>query len=607
MSQNDLSEPSDAAFDNRAMTPAGLQTTASLANRRRFVFALNVLSYMAILGALANVLGVGGWSVIDILLMVSFAVVLPWSVLGFWNSLIGFLLLRFVKNPLDNVAPFARAGDRATAITLRTAIVLTLRNEDPFRAIARLKTIKTSLDRTGLGDHFSYFILSDTSDPLIARDEQLQLSQWQAMLSDPGRVIYRRRQINTGFKAGNIRDFCAEWGNKFDLMLPLDADSLMAGETIIKLVRIMQAYPKIGILQSLVVGMPAESAFGRLFQFGMRHGMRPYTMGSAWWLADCGPYWGHNAVVRIEPFRLHCRLPLLSGTSALSGHILSHDQVEACFMRRAGFEVRVLPEEGGSWEDNPPSVIDFVRRDLRWCQGNLQYLKLQSLRALQPTSRFQLFWAISMFVGIPFWTLIILLCALKPFDTDDLIAGFPASDALWIYIGFLGLFLSPKLFGFLDVILSRRERDRYGGLKQFSLGALFEVAFSFLLGAITTLHVTIFMVALSFGHSIGWTAQTRDIKVLPAREAFKNLWPHLVVGGVVMALMASSSWHLLLASLPLTLGYIVAVPFAVLTSSAWFGRYLAKRGIASIPEELDVPAEIAMLKTGGPDASRLNR
>ena len=152
-------------------------------------------------------------------------------------------------------------------------------------------------------------------------------------------------------------------------------------------------------------------------------------------------------------------------------------------MRRAGFEVRVLPEEGGSWEDNPPSVIDFVRRDLRWCQGNLQYLKLQSLRALQPASRFQLFWAISMFVGIPFWTLIILLCALKPFDTDDLIAGFPASDALWIYIGFLGLFLSPKLFGFLDVILSRREHDRYGGLQQFSLGALFEVAFSFLLGA----------------------------------------------------------------------------------------------------------------------------
>ena len=157
-------------------------------------------------------------------------------------------------------------------------------------------------------------------------------------------------------------------------------------------------------------------------------------------------------------------------------------------MRRAGFEVRVLPEEVGSWEDNPPSVIDFVRRDLRWCQGNLQYLKLQSMRALQPTSRFQLIWAISMFVGIPFWTLIILLCALKPFESADLASGFAVDEALFLYLGFLGMFLSPKLFGFLDVILSRREAERYGGRKQFSLGVVIEVVFAFLLGAITTLH-----------------------------------------------------------------------------------------------------------------------
>lgn len=601
MPLNDLPDPSGVASDNRAMTPAGLQTAASLTNRRRFVLALNLLLYMAILGALANILGVGGWSVIDILLTVSVAVVLPWSVLGFCNSLIGFWLLHFVRNPLDKVAPFARAGEHATPITVRTAIVLTLRNEDPIRAIARLKTIKTSLDRTGFGVHFTYFVLSDSSDPLIAREEQRQLSEWQAILSDPGQVVYRRRPINTGFKAGSIREFCADYGHEFDLMLPLDADSLMAGATIVKLVRIMQAYPRIGILQSLVVGMPSESAFVRLFQFGMRQGMRPYTMGSAWWLGDCGPYWGHNAVVRIEPFYHHCQMPLIPGTSALSGHILSHDQVEACFMRRAGFEVRVLPEEGGSWEENPPTVIDFVRRDLRWCQGNLQYLRLQSVRELKPTSRFQLLWAISMFVGIPFWTLIILLCALKPFDTDDLIAGFPASDALWIYIGFLGLFLSPKLFGFLDVILSRRERDHYGGLRQFSLGAFGEAVFSFLLSAITTFHVTLFIVGLVFGHSIGWKAQSRDIRGLSARDAFRSLWPHLLFGGVVMALMAASSWALLFASLPVTLGYIIAVPFAVITASAGFGRSLTERGIASIPEEINVPPEIAMLTAGGPD------
>lgn len=607
MSQNELAEPSEPAYRNRAMTPAGVQPTAILANRRRFVFIINALSYITILLALGNVLGAGGWTLIDVLLLLSFAVVLPWSVLGFWNSLIGFCLLRFVKNPRDHVAPFAREGDRATPITVRTAIILTIRNEDPARSIARLKTVKTSLDRTGLGNHFSYFILSDTSDPLIAREEQVLVSDWQAMLSDPGQIVYRRRQLNTGFKAGNIRDFCFEWGNRFDLMLPLDADSLMAGETIIRLVRIMQAYPKIGILQSLVVGTPAESAFARLFQFGMRHGMRPYTMGSAWWLGDCGPFWGHNALVRIEPFRVHCRLPLLAGKSPLSGHILSHDQLEACLMRRAGFEVRVLPEEGGSWEDNPPSVLDFVRRDLRWCQGNLQYLKLQSLQALQPTSRFQLIWAISMFIGIPFWTLIILLAALKPFEAADLASGFDAAAAFKLYLVFLGLFLAPKLFGFLDVIMSRHERERYGGLKKFSLGAMLELLFSFLLGAVTTLHVTIFMIGLAFGHSIGWTAQARDTAALSFADAFKNLWLHLVFGAGVIGLMAFSSWSFVLASLPLTLGYIVAIPFAVVTTSKGFSRFLVNQGIAAIPEEIDVPSEIAMLRTGGPEASHLNR
>ncbi|WP_204301465.1 hypothetical protein, partial [Stenotrophomonas maltophilia] len=64
---------------------------------------------------------------------------------------------------------------------------------------------------------------------------------------------------------------------RYELMLPLDADSLMAGKTIVRHVRMMQAYPKIGILQSLVVGMPSSSAFARIFQFGMRQGMRSYT------------------------------------------------------------------------------------------------------------------------------------------------------------------------------------------------------------------------------------------------------------------------------------------------------------------------------------------
>ena len=186
-------------------------------------------------------------------------------------------------------------------------------------------------------------------------------------------VTYRAAHVNTGFKAGNIWDFCERWGDQHEFAVTLDADSFMTAAAIMRMVRIMQADPKLGILQGLVVGMPSTSAFARIFQFGMRLGMRSYTIGSAWWQGDCGPYWGHNAVIRIAPFIAHCRIPELPEGGVLGGHVLSHDQIEAVLMRRAGYDVRVLPEEDLGWEENPPTLIEFIRRDLRWCQGNMQY------------------------------------------------------------------------------------------------------------------------------------------------------------------------------------------------------------------------------------------
>ena len=179
---------------------------------------------------------------------------------------------------------------------------MTVRNEDPGRAILRLKTLKSSIDATGQGGAFSYFVLSDTNNPAVGAAEEKAVEAWKAADPDRDRIVYRRREHNTAFKAGNVHDFCARWGGQFTLMLPLDADSLMAGDQMVRMVRMMQAHPKIGILQSLVVGMPSSSAFARIFQFGMRHGMRSYTMGQAWWVGDCGPFWGHNALVRIAPF-----------------------------------------------------------------------------------------------------------------------------------------------------------------------------------------------------------------------------------------------------------------------------------------------------------------
>jgi membrane glycosyltransferase len=470
-----------------------------------------------------------------------------------------------------------------------------LRNEDPARALLRLKTVKASLDATGHGACFSYFVLSDTDRDDVALREEEAVAAWRAEDPDRVRIVHRRRKQNSGFKAGNVRDFCVRWGDGFELMLPLDADSLMTGPAIVDLVRVMQAHPKLGILQSLVVGAPSSSAFSRIFQFGMRLGMRTYTMGQAWWTGDCGPFWGHNALLRIKPFAEHCVLPALYGRPPLGGDLLSHDQVEAVLMRRAGFEVRVMPVECGSYEDNPPDALEFGRRDVRWCQGNLQYLKLIGLPGLQAVSRFQLLWAILMFAGVPAWTLLI---ALLPFAAAHAqsVAAFPSGSAEALYLLLLLMYLMPKLAAIIDAVSTRGEVRRFGGPLRFATGAVIEIIFSFLLGGMSTIRTSIFMMGLLFGKSTSWSGQRRDVEGVLWSDAMSVLWPQLLFGLAVCVSLAIVSPSMLLWSLPVTSGFLLAVPFTVLTASPAAGRFLRRHGIAGIPEDFATPREIGALQ-----------
>jgi membrane glycosyltransferase len=588
-----------AAFPALSLTtPTGLQSIDDLTRRRQIVFTLNIVTYAGMLLAAAKVLGTGGWTWVDVVLFVCFALGTPWTVLGFWNALIGLWLLHFRGDAMAQVAPYAPAGDAPMPLHIKTAIFMTVRNEDPGRAILRLKTVKASVDATGEGGAFSYFVLSDTNNPEVGAAEEKAVAAWKAADPDGDRIVYRRREVNTAFKAGNVHDFCERWGRDYALMLPLDADSLMAGPEIVRMVRMMQAHPKIGILQSLVVGMPSSSGFARIFQFGMRHGMRSYTMGQAWWVGDCGPFWGHNALVRIKPFHEQCGLPILSGKPPLGGHVLSHDQVEATLMRRAGYEVRVLPEERGSWEENPPTMLEFAQRDVRWCQGNMQYTKLLNLPGLYPMSRFQLVWAILMFAGIPAWTLMLALLPVATYQSRD-IPDFPVTLASGLYITFFVMYLMPKIAGLLDAMLTRGGVRRYGGWLRFVAGAAIELVFSFLQGAVSTIRTSIFMIGLLFGKSVVWGGQSRDAQKLSWEDAAWSLWPQTLFGilvcGALLVIQPAVFWW----SLPLTAGYLLAVPFAVLTAEPRFGRFLQWLGICGIPEDFTTPAEVSTVMGSG--------
>ncbi len=277
----------------------------------------------AALAALAYVLAADGLGIVDLLMLTAFLVTLPWTVIGFWNAVIGLLILHFAPDPVAVVMPLVRDLDGETPLRGRTALVMPVFEEDPERVVRHLRTTVESLDATGDGDRFEVFLLSDTQSPEIAEDEARRFAAWQAEGPCPGRLVYRRRAGNGGHKTGNLWELIERVGDRFDYMVVLDADSLMTGPALTRLVRLMDAHPRLGILQTLVTGLPSRSAFARLFQFGMRHGMRSYTTGSAWWQGDGGPYWGHNAILRLAPFRAHCRLPTLPGRPPSAAEFLA--------------------------------------------------------------------------------------------------------------------------------------------------------------------------------------------------------------------------------------------------------------------------------------------
>jgi len=579
--------------DDAWLTPAALQDRRDLARRRMIFVLLNAASMAVLIWMIHRALSAGGWSISDAVILGCFLVGAPWTVMGVWNALIGIWLLHGRRDGPAQVAPHLDAMVGDGPLTTRTALAMTMRNEAPERSYRRLAEMRRSLDATGHGRHFDIFVLSDTSDPAIAAEEERLFESMRPALGG-SRAAYRRRARNTGFKAGNVRDFLLTHGRDHDFFLPLDSDSVMSGETVVSMVRAMEAHPRIGILQSLVVGTPAESGFARIFQFGMRHGMRSFTLGAAWWQGDCGPYWGHNALVRTGAFRRHGRLPILPSKGPLGGHILSHDQVEAALMRRAGYEVRIVPVETGSWEHNPPTLMDFIKRDLRWCQGNMQYWPLLGLKRLEPTSRFQLLAAILMYFGAPAWMLMTCAAATKLIFPDPGGIDFAFGAAMFFIM--FAVSLVPKLMGLLDIALTRGGVGRYGGGRRFAAGALAECAFSILLAPAAALRVTIFMAGLLFGRTVNWCGQNRDAYSLTWADAARGLWPQTLFGLSLIALAFLSGMPEALPwAMPMLPGLALAIPFAVWTASPSFGHACRRLALCATPDEFAVPETLARL------------
>ncbi len=574
---------------------------------RRLIFSVLSLTTAALMlylvhQALANDIPL----VLRILLLALFALTLPWMVVGFWNAIIGLILCQYYKDPTTVVLPANMQVNDSAPLAHSTAILLCIRNESPARLIRNLQVMLRGLAADQLAGFFHVYVLSDTNDEAIAKEEHDYFEAMRAEWSKTIHITYRCRTDNAGYKAGNIADFCRRWGKDHDFALVLDADSFMASTAIVRLVRMMQANPRLGILQGLVIGLPSSSAFTRLFQYGMRLGMRSYTMGSAWWQADCGPYWGHNALIRLAPFIAHCELPTLSSRSGLPKPILSHDLIEAILMRRAGYEVRIYPSEDASWEENPPTLTEYIRRDLRWCEGNLQYLNLLTLKNLQPVSRTQLILAIAMFFGSPAWIALIIICtlAIGISATPSALVNPDYFSALLVVT--LIMWYLPKIAGALDVVLRNSESRRFGGRWRFCLSLVLELLFSLLMTPITWLNHTIFIIGLAFGKKGGWAGQARDDHSVSIAHAFQQFWPHTLIGLGLASLLYLTHPATLWYGMLFFGGLLFSIPLVVLTSQAWLGRGMIDRQLLALPEEITLPAVLLPLQLSALEINQLS-
>jgi membrane glycosyltransferase len=584
---------------------AGGARTWRTSLRRVMFFGLTVLTSGAATALLVDVLAANGVSGIELVGLLLFFGLFTWISGALWTAIAGF----FVELTGRDREGIDLAALEGRGLQTRTAVVMPIYNEDTVRVEAGLDATWQSLTGQTESAAFDLFILSDTTNAEIARAEEAMWQRFTARHNAAGRVFYRRRIERSGRKAGNVLDFVDRWGANYECMIVLDADSVMSGHCLVTLARAMEARPQIGILQSLPLAMGRESLFARLIQFGSRLQSQMLTSGLAWWQMGDSNYWGHNAIIRIKPFSQYGRLPKLSGKPPLGGEILSHDFVEAAFLRRAGYEVRVLPRLMGSWEEVPANVLDYAGRDRRWTQGNMQHARVFFFPGIRPLSRVHMLTGIVSYVSSPMWLALLLLSSvLSAIEAGKRPQYFlPGLHSLpnWpvvrsgeisvLLLVTLCVLLVPKVLGAMLAIGNRDTRRKYGGAGHLFLGLFVEQLFSMLLAPSMMLFHSTFVAQTLIGRAVSWDAQDRTDRGVTVREALRRQKWHLlfglVWGGVMLQIAPQFFWWLT----PVLLGLVCSVWLTAWTSRISAGAWFRRHRLLLTPEETEPPPELVAL------------
>jgi len=591
---------------NEHMNPARL-------NRRRFLFfsAVFVLTSLAT-WFVADLYwrDAGGLSGLEIALLVLFVPLFAHISVGFCTAFVGFYVINRGGDS-SRISVYAPEGAKPRLAS--TAIVMPVFNEDPSRVFEGIRVVFKSVQQTEGAEHFDFFILSDSNQPNQWIREEVAWVELCKQVGGFGKIFYRKRRQAINKKAGNVADFLRRWGRNYRYMVVLDADSVMTGEALVRLVTMMEANPSVGIIQTAPRIVRGETLYARLQAFANRLYSPLFLAGLNYWQQHEGNYWGHNAILRVQPFMDHCALPGLPGNEPFGGRILSHDFVEAALMRKAGWAVWLAYDVEGSFEEGPPTLIESAKRDRRWCQGNLQHAWLLTARGFRPANRFHLLMGIMAYVSSPLWLLFLILSTVEMVgrSASGLDAAFEAADttslfgytvaipeALTLFSLTMLLLFLPKFVSVVVMLGRPAAVALYGGRGRLVASAILEAALSMLLAPINMIFNTRFVIFTLLGQGVNWVAQKRaaDEDGTDWREAIITHGFQTVFGAVwgVSSLILIPAYFAWLSFV--LAGLVFSIPLSIFLSKVGFGRRARELGIFLTPEETTPPPDLELLE-----------
>ncbi|WP_459615412.1 glucans biosynthesis glucosyltransferase MdoH [Bordetella sp. 2513F-2] len=572
-------------------------------SRRRLALLVGVAVQTAVATwYMKGVLPYQGGQVLEIAILALFALLFCWVSSGFWTAMMGFLQLMIGR---DRYSISARGlSDAPLPDGARCALVMPICNEDVVRVFAGLRATYESLARTDSLAQFDIYILSDSYKADICVAEQQAWIDLCNMVNGFGRIFYRRRRRRVKRKSGNIDDFCRRWGANYRYMVVLDADSVMSGACLKSLVQLMEAHPEAGIIQTAPQASGKHTLYARIQQFATRVYGPLFTAGMHFWQLGESHYWGHNAIIRLEPFMRHCILAPLPGKGPFAGAILSHDFVEAALMRRAGWGVWIAYDLPGSYEELPPNLLDELQRDQRWCHGNLMNFRLFLIDGLHPVHRVVFLTGVMSYLSAPLWFLFLALSTLllgvhtltepqyfvEPRQLFPIWPQWHPDKAIALFSTTFVLLFLPKVLGVL-LVCFKNPAD-YGGRYKALKSMLLEVLFSMLLAPVRMLFHTRFVVAAFLGLQARWVSPQRDDADTSWEESFRRHGSQTALGLAWGALVAWLDPVFLWWMAPILAALLLVIPLSVYSSRVGPGRRAEADGLFRIPEEIHPPDEL---------------